>query len=60
MALGEAHLVILFAGGELAVCGNNDHGQLGIKLKERAREINFVSELTLLEKGIEKFEKNNL
>lgn len=31
IALGESHVMMLFAGGEIAVCGNNDYGQLGVK-----------------------------
>jgi len=26
LALGEAHVMLLFAGGELAIYGNNSHG----------------------------------
>jgi alpha-tubulin suppressor-like RCC1 family protein len=46
IALGEMHVVFLFAGGEVGVCGSNEKGQLGLPIKySRHEEKKFISAL---------------
>ena len=49
IALGENHMMMLFAGGELGVCGSNEYGQLGVKFWEKIWEQNFINELRIIE-----------
>ena len=48
IGLGSTHVVFLFVGTEVAVCGKNDKGQIGLPIKPRDED-NIYNDLRLIE-----------